>query len=117
MIGRAVAGMTALLCGAAAVWLAAHHPLSAPIAVALTAVAALAVARWPWVWPVMLPALLPWLALAPWSGWITVEEMDLLVLAVAAGGYARWALRPQPHRGGIDVGAALALLLLSLYVW
>ena len=115
MIGRAVAGVTALSCAAAAVWLASHHPLSAPLAVAMTLLAGVAVARWPWIWPVMLPALLPLLALAPWSGWITVEEMDLLVLAVAAGGYARWALRPQPHRRGIDVGAALALMLLALW--
>lgn len=115
MIGRAVAGLTALACTAAAVWLAAHHPLSASLAVALTVLAGVAVARWPWIWPVMLPAALPWLALAPWSGWVTVEEMDLLVLAVAAGGYGRWAWRPQPHRSGIDVGAAVALLLLALW--
>jgi hypothetical protein len=115
VIGRAVAGVTALSCAAVAVWLAAHHPLSAPLAVAMTLLAGAAVARWPWIWPVMVPALLPLLALAPWSGWISVEEMDLLVLAVAAGGYGRWALRPQPHRSGIDVGAALALLLLALW--
>ncbi len=115
MIGRAVVGITALSCAAAAVWLAVHHPLSAPLAVAMTLLAGVAVARWPWVWPVMLPALLPLLGLAPWSGWISVEEMDLLVLAVATGGYARWALRPQPRRDGIDVGAALALLLLALW--
>lgn len=115
MIGRAAAGLTALCCAAAALWLAAHHPLSASIAVALTVMAGAAVARWPWIWPVLLPAALPWLAFAPWSGWITVEEMDLLVLAVAAGGYGRWAVRPQPHRGGLDVGGAVALLLLALW--
>ena len=29
MIGRAVAGITALSCAAGAVWLAAHHPVGA----------------------------------------------------------------------------------------
>lgn len=44
----------------------------------------------------LLPAVLPVIGLAPWSGWITFEELDMLVLACAAGGYARLA---WPGRG------------------
>ena len=115
MIGRALAGLVALACAVAGAWLCWHHPLSASVALALFGLGALAMARWPWAWPVVLPALLPWLALAPWSGWITVEETDLLVLAVAAGSYARWALRPLPGDRAIDVGVPLALLLLAAW--
>ena len=28
----------------------------------------------------------------PWSGWLTFEELDLALLAFAAGGYAQWAM-------------------------
>ncbi|WP_210544204.1 hypothetical protein [Rhodoferax sp. PAMC 29310] len=45
----------------------------------------------PSLWLIVLPALLPVIGLAPWSGWITFEELDILVLAVTAGGYARLA--------------------------
>ncbi|MCW5652288.1 hypothetical protein [Hydrogenophaga sp.] len=37
-----------------------------------------------------LMALLPVASLAPSTGWWLVNEFDLLVLAVLAGGYARW---------------------------
>ena len=50
---------------------------------------------YPAAWLVTLPALLPVIGLAPWTGWITFEELDLLVLAVAAGGHARLALPVQ----------------------
>ena len=115
MIGRSIAGAVALACAAAGAWLAAHHPLSAPLAVGLFGLTALAIGRWPLAWPVLLPALMPWLALAPWTGWITFEEFDLLVLAVAAGGYGHWALRRWPRERDIDIGVPLALLLLALW--
>ena len=43
----------------------------------------------PTAWLVLLPAALPVVGFAPWSGWITFEEVDILVLAIAAGGYFR----------------------------
>ena len=42
-------------------------------------------------WPLWLLPLLPALGLMTWSGWILVEETDLMVLAVAAGGWMRLA--------------------------
>ena len=108
--------LVALVCATLGLWLAAHHPLSAPAAVIGFVLACAALTRWPLVWPSLLPALLPWMALAPWSGWISFEELDLLVLAVAAAGYARWAWRPLPRpRGPHDaagrMGQGLLLLL------
>ncbi len=50
--------------------------------------------RWPLAWLVALPALLPISGFATWTGWFAFEELDLLVLGAAAGGYARIALLP-----------------------
>jgi len=48
----------------------------------------------PVLWLALLPALLPVFDLAPRSGWLYLNELDLLVLLTAACGYAR--LCPAP---------------------
>lgn len=52
----------------------------------------------------------------PWTGWLVVEEFDLLALAAAAGAYARWAMdcsrRSRARPSPADI---LGLLLLALY--
>ncbi len=40
-------------------------------------------------WLMVVPALLPVLDLAPWTGWFFLDELDLLLLATTACGYAR----------------------------
>ncbi len=88
--------ITALVCMALAAALALHYPLGLLLAlVGVVAAAALAM-RW-WTRTPALLALMPLLGFAPWSGWITFEEMDLLVLSVAAGGYAALALNLAPR--------------------
>lgn len=78
------------LVGAELAW---HHPLSGPLALAAWgAVVLLAAVFWVKT-PVLLFAPLPLLGLAPWSGWITFEEMDLLVTACGCGGYLAYALQ------------------------
>ena len=82
-------GLIALAACTGGLVLATHHPLSPVVATAFVLVASLAFfsrAHW---WLLLLPALLPVIGLAPWTGWITFEEQDMLVLAAAAGGYAR----------------------------
>ena len=90
----AVAVLVALLCLACltfGAWLAWHHPL-APRAVLVAFFAWSVVVAWrPGLWLFVVPAVLPCMNFAPWTGWIVVEEFDLLVLGVAVGGYARWA--------------------------
>lgn len=82
-----------LLLGLVGLELAWHHPLSGPMALAAWgAVALLAAVVWVKT-PVLVLAPLPLLALAPWSGWITFEEMDLLVTACGCGGYLAYALQ------------------------
>ncbi len=83
------------------------------------AVTALVSARWPRAWLTALPALLPVLAFAPWSGWIATEEFDLVVLAMAAGGYARAGVDRMAHAkdtpgGHWEPGAASPLVWLGL---
>lgn len=109
----------ALACAALGLTLAAHHPLAGGLAVVAWLAAALAAARF-WPQTPLLLALLPLLGLAPWSGWISLEELDLLVLACAAGGYASVALRLLPQTRAPAWRHTLAfsplvLLLLSLF--
>ena len=89
--------LPALASGMAGLILAWHYPLMAWAASALFITASVVFGLYPATWLVALPALLPIIGLAPWTGWITFEEFDLLVLAVAAGGYARLALQ-APRR-------------------
>jgi len=75
--------------GSAGLWLALHYPLWPWAISAAFAAGCLVFWRYPASWLVVVPALLPLIGFAPWTGWITFEELDLLILAVATGGYAR----------------------------
>jgi hypothetical protein len=115
--GRA---MIALLCGAAGLALAMHYPVAPWVALLAFVVASVAFFRWPDSWLFVVPALLPVVGFAPWTGWITFEELDMLVLAAAVGGYARSALpvaySPDKGRRGhrISPGSLLLLILFAL---
>ena len=111
--------MLAGLSAATGILLAAHHPLSAGLAIAAWLLAAGLAARY-WTQTPLLLALLPLIGFAPWSGWITFEELDLLVLACAAGGYASIGLgRVAPPRAPVwrqMLGySPLTLILLALF--
>jgi hypothetical protein len=86
----------AALCAVAAVAglvIAAHHPLGGVLACVLFAGWAVLGWAFPQAWLALLPALMPVASLAPWSGWVVLDEFDLLLLATAAGVHARRALR------------------------
>jgi hypothetical protein len=88
-----LAAVAALGLGAIGLELAWHHPLSGPLALAAWGLVALLAALF-WIkTPVLLLAPLPLIGLAPWSGWITFEEMDLMVTACGCGGYLAYALQ------------------------
>ena len=95
------AALLGLVSGLIGLFVALHHPLAPWLAAAAVVLGAVMVFIRPKVWPVTLPALLPIIAFAPWTGWIVFEEVDLLVLAVAAGGYARLAL-PRSRASATD---------------
>ena len=92
------AAVLAALAGMLLVW---HYPLGPTWAVCGFVIAAGLVGAYPAAWLVMVPALLPVIGLAPWTGWITFEEFDMLVLAAAVGGYGRlaWIGAPATQRG------------------
>jgi hypothetical protein len=85
-----------LPCAVAGAALAWQHPLSGTAAALLFVAASVACTRWPAAWLTALPALLPISGLAPWTGWLTFEEWDLMVMAAATGGYARLLLNRAP---------------------
>lgn len=97
-------------------FIALHHPLSGTAAiVAFLLASLLAFLRPTWLL-VIVPVTMPLIGFAPWSGWLTFEEFDLLVLAAVAGGY----LRIARDTGGLVLNGisrfmliVLSLLLLS----
>lgn len=93
---RWLVGLLALGCGGIGFSIALHYPLGPPLMAGLFSVCLILFYRWPYSWLVLLPALLPLVGFAPWTGWLTFEELDLLILALAAAGYARLAFH-APH--------------------
>ena len=68
------------------------HPLGGAFALVCFAGMVAATFWHPTIFLTALLALVPVIGFAPWSGWLTFEELDLVLLAFAAGGYARWAM-------------------------
>jgi hypothetical protein len=124
---RALDAVVAAACLAAGLALAAVHVLAPWAAVALLIAWAGVVLRWPRAWLVGVPAGLPLIALAPWTGVFVTEEWDLLVLGAAAGAYAARALsrpratadvaRPIRYPPWWTAGLALFALSALLSLW
>ena len=120
---RAAALLLALLCLSTGAWLAWNYPIAQPAAPIGFALLTALFAWYPSGWLMVMPALLPVIGFAPYSGWITFEECDVLVLAAAAGGYARLALQrvpaaaaiagPSPRRGTGNAERGTV----SVFVW
>lgn len=112
-------GALATLLVSLGVFIALAHPLF-PVVLSLVFVAWCGVVFYqPATWPFVLPALLPIAGLSPWTGWLGVEEFDLLVLGAAAGSQARLASEPSggtpgEHPGRFCLGLVLFFWLLAL---
>lgn len=92
---RIGAALLALVCALAACALALQHPL-APAPLLLGTVPLLLLGRFFWAqMPGWSLGLLPWLSLAPQTGWLLVEEFDIALLALLAGAYLAIS---GPHR-------------------
>ena len=116
---RILAHSLGLLCGTAGLWLAYQHPIAPWGAVLIFAAMAAIFGHWPRAWLVVLPALLPVVDVAPWTGWITFEEWDLLVLSAATGGYMRrvgadWGAQAAKPGGPVGM-SPIAVLVSVLY--
>ena len=97
------------------IFLAWHHPLGGVAASSLFFMLfALGTHRFPF-WLVIFPAAMPVIGLAPWSGWVSFEEFDLLVLAMAGGANVRLALTGKEAlswrtRSGVSLVAAMLIM-------
>ena len=96
LITKSLAAIVALTCLSTGGFLAGHYPLSSAFMLGAFAVACVAVFLRPEIWLFALPAILPAIGLASWTGWLAVEEFDIFVLAAAAGGYAALVLGRLP---------------------
>lgn len=88
---RAVLALVAAAALGSALWLGLRHPLSPGAVLAGIWIGAVVAAASSRAWLFWLPALFPLLNFFPWTGWWLFDESDLLVLAIIAGGYTRWA--------------------------
>jgi hypothetical protein len=112
---RHVFGICLALLGGIVAW---HHPVSGwlggVVFLLVVGVAAYAFA----IWPIVLLVLMPVIGFAPWTGWISFEEFDLLILAIAAGGYLRavlWRDLDVQARSRGSSGRTIRIWLLALY--
>jgi len=122
-----LAGLLALACGVVGFSIGLHYPVDPPLMAGLVAVFITLFYVWPSSWLVLVPAMLPVIGFAPWTGWLTFEELDLLVLAVATAGYTRLAFhmplvrsktepaerKAPPHKSGTST---LTLMLVTLFL-
>jgi hypothetical protein len=92
-----------------------HHPLH-PIAMTIVLCAWVAIQlHLPGLWLFVLPAVLPMLDFAPWTGWLILDEFDVAVLGALTAGWTRLGFelssgthqRAEQERGIIGPIAAL----------
>ncbi len=115
----ALSACAALACAIVGAVLALQYPIAPAVAVAAFAFWIAINARWSRVWLVVIPALLPICGFATWTGWFTFEELDLLVLGTAAGGYAQLAWTRGPELTRTDTASVrtplIAIILALLF--
>jgi hypothetical protein len=100
---------------AAVAWFVAGFPILRPWLAAGFALYAVCLWRWPLLWLVAVPALLPVFDLAPWSGRFFFAEFDALVL-LTAGTLAIRVHKPQPVVGGPRMLNWILVLLAVSYL-
>lgn len=116
-------GASLVIIGMTLAW---HHPLSVLLAsIACITFAAFGLLARPYGL-LLIIAVLPVLSLAPWSGWLTFDELDLFILSFAGGAYIAKSQRAIAHHGHVKphqvqmfayliVLAFLLSLLVSIY--
>ncbi len=99
---------------AAGLFIAAHHPLSPVAMMAACLVVLVICVRFDHVWLLLLPTLLPIVDLAPWTGWLSFEEFDVIALGAASGAWLRhgWA----PGAAAPARTSATLLMLVTAYL-
>jgi O-antigen ligase len=100
-VSRLGLALLALVLALAGLGLGSQHPVAPWLVSTLLCGAALLVVRQPTSWLFWFPTLLPLLHFSPWTGWWLLDESDLAMLAILAGGYARWAWDTHPSRAAV----------------
>ena len=119
---RTLHGLIAAGAVTAGLLLSVHHPLWPGAVLAAFLGWVLLVVWRPDLWLFVVPAGLPLLDFSPWSGWLSFDEFDLLVLGVIAAGHARLAWRAvapvagEPPRLPTIVVAAAGLFVAASVV-
>ena len=83
-----ICGALAILAAVLGIFLALHHPLWATWLTPAFVVWCITVWLRPALWLFVLPALLPLAGFSAWTGWLGIEEFDLLALGAVAGCHA-----------------------------
>ncbi|HZV66184.1 MAG TPA: hypothetical protein VFG03_14855 [Telluria sp.] len=104
-----------LLCAGAVLAAAWSYPLGGAWLLGAALLVGLLLWRWPQAWLVLVPAALPLLDLAPWTGRFYFDEFDCLLAATVAVRGWRVA-RPAAPAISPATGTALLLLVLSTLV-
>ena len=112
MLNRIVFVVLSLVSLGGGLFLACNHPV-APQAVTVVFFAFFLLFAWqPRSSLYSLPLFLPLLNFSPWTGWLVIDEFDLLVLAVVAAGYFRMRWDGLRLQVGIFLSLLLAVALL-----
>ena len=103
--------VVAAICLTLAAAITVNYPLAPWIFGIILVVYALALWRWPALWLAVIPAVLPFFDLTPWTGWIQVSEPDLFMLVTIG----ILALLTPPRLADFRVeNLAAAVLVLTL---
>lgn len=114
--GRCWGVLIAAVSAALGLALASHHPLAPAAAVLLFLLWSAAVAWRPGLWLFVLPAALPWLNFAPWTGWLVADEFDLLCLGAVCGSGVRQAWHSgRPRGAALSAAHRVFMLAASLF--
>lgn len=112
-IALLLVALTAFLTG---LFLAFHYPLGGVLPLSLfTSYSIFAFFRSSIATPIAIAAM-PIMGFAPWTGWITFEEFDLLVLAIASGGSFRAFLERSYTAAGETQHSRLPRIAILLMV-
>lgn len=93
---KAFALFIALLAFSSGIFLAFHYPLGRIVPIFLFAVLSIFAFYRVYIASSFVLVAMPVIGFAPWTGWVTFEEFDLLVLAIASGANFRTVL-DKPH--------------------
>jgi len=108
IINKSTAWISACLL-AAIVWAVSRYPLGSAALGGFLMLYGLVLWRFPAAWLLVLPALLPVMDFAPWTGWFFFDEFDLVILLTLAVYFFRKPVQPSQQMYSSGVLSLLGL--------